>query len=45
MKRKQPNAEDAKDSQRAQKMQIKKMGFFCALCEPFASSASGLFVV
>ena len=41
-KNQQPNAEDAKDSQRTQK-EIPNFFwlFFCVLCEIFASSASG----
>ena len=42
MKYEQPNAKDAKISQRAQKDSKKfLMIFFCDLCESFASSAFG----
>jgi len=38
----QPNAEGAKDSQRAQKKVIEKfLESFCVLCEIFAPSAFG----
>ncbi|MBS0407158.1 MAG: hypothetical protein JSS17_12520 [Proteobacteria bacterium] len=44
---KQPDAEDAKKAQKTQKKSNAKIdfdsGFFCVLCESFASSASGCF--